>query len=41
MVIIIICVLGDCVDGFYGYNLARSARCCTPVSQPLPVWLWR
>ena len=37
MVIIIICVLGDYVDELYGYNLARPARCGTPVPQPLNV----
>jgi len=35
--VIIICVLGGCVDGLYGYNLARPTRCGTPVPQPLLV----
>jgi len=29
VIIIIICVLSDYVDEFYGYNLARPARCGT------------
>jgi len=35
--VIIICVLGGYVDELYGYNLARPARCGTPISQPLTV----
>jgi len=34
---VIICVFGGYVDGFYGYNQAKLARCGIPVPQSLPV----
>jgi len=34
MVIVIICVLGGHIDGFYGYYLARPARCGTTLIIP-------
>jgi len=32
MMIVIICVLGGYIDGFYGYYLARPARCGTKIN---------
>jgi len=38
---VIICVLGSYVNGFYGYSQAKLPRCSTPVPQSLPVYLYR